>query len=260
MNNPARRQELKGRLNGSAYGTVALLVVLGAVVVVLGIRIGRQGRELADTKQQLTESQAATVQAQAELTKAKAATAQVQSQLEKANIQIADAQAQLGQEKDATKQMQSLVDEEKSQVTDAQSQLKSARAQVTDLQTQVNDDAAGSAALLDQTKAQVGDLQAQVKKTQDSVDQLQSWFQANRHMPVTTSFEKVDGGRSFTLHVKNLYSRSLTVAIAVTGAVNTRSQDNSIDGGATLDVPKLTAGENVIISSSGFDPVTLSVQ
>ena len=79
-------------------------------------------------------------------------------------------------------------------------------------------------------------------------------------MPVTTSFEKIHGGRSFTLHISNLYLQPLSVDISITGPEKTRSQSNVIGGGGTLAVEKLAAGENVVIASDGYDPVNLTVQ
>jgi hypothetical protein len=260
MNNPAPGDRFKGRQKGSAYGTVAILAVLGAVVVVLGIKLVQESKLVANDEAQQSLATAAAATAQAELAQSKAAAAQFQSSLTKAAAQQADLQTQLDQSKEASSRLQSLADEEKAHTADLQSQLDKAKAQVSDLQTQVSDDAAGAAAVLEQVKGQEADLQSQVKKAQDNVAQLQAWFLKARHLPVTTSFEKVAGGRSFTLHVTNLYAQPLNVSIAITGAVNTRSQKNAIDGGATLDVETLTAGENVVVSSDGYDPVTLSVQ
>jgi len=255
---PAQQDTVNGPLIPGAR--ILVWVVPTVFVIALGLIAGHLNTQLADVQKQLAQSAAAATQAQAELAQAKAASAQLQSQLQKADSQQTDLQTQLDQSKVAADHLQSLADEEKAHGADLQSQLDKAKAQVSDMQTQIADDSAGSAALLEQTKSLNADTQAQLKKSQDDISQLQSWFVKARHLPVTTAFEKVDGGRSFTLHVSNLYAQPLSVGIAITGAVNTRTQKNSIDGSATLDVEKLTAGENVVISSDGYDPVTLSVQ
>ena len=79
-------------------------------------------------------------------------------------------------------------------------------------------------------------------------------------MPVTTSLEKVQGGRSFTLHINNLYLQPVSVDISITGADKARSQHSIIGSGATQNVEKLAAGESVSITSEGYDPVKLTVQ
>jgi hypothetical protein len=260
MSTPARKHVGKGGLVGSAIGLIAVLIVLGALVLILGVKVRRLNGELADTQKQLTQSTAANAQLQDQLTKAKAATVLVQSQLDKETTLAGDLQSQVVQAKADTARVQSLADDQNAHVTDIESQLKKTKAQVSDLQNQISDDAAGSSAVLEQAKAQDADLQAQIKKANDNVERLQSWFLKERHLPVTTRFEKVEGGRSFTLHVTNLYVKPLDVSIAIAGAVNTRTQKNSIEGSATLDVETLTAGESVVISSDGYNPVTLSVQ
>jgi hypothetical protein len=79
-------------------------------------------------------------------------------------------------------------------------------------------------------------------------------------MPVTTSFQKVHGGRRFILQIKNLYLQPLTVTVTVTGPGKNRSQSNIIGGGGTLNVAELSAGEKIVVASEGYDPVNLTVQ
>ena len=48
--------------------------------------------------------------------------------------------------------------------------------------------------------------------------------------------------------------------ITIAGPDGAHTQTGTIDGGATLNVVKLAAGEKVIVASEGYDSVTLTVQ
>ena len=116
------------------------------------------------------------------------------------------------------------------------------------------------AAQLDQAKIQSMDLQSRLQKAEGEIAELQPLLLKARHMPVTTSLEKVHGGRSFTLHINNLNVQPLSVNVSITGPDKARSQTNIIGASATLNVEKLAPGETVVIASDGFDPVTLTAE
>jgi hypothetical protein len=80
-----------------------------------------------------------------------------------------------------------------------------------------------------------------------------------RHMPVTTSFEKTHGDH-LTLHVSNLDQQPVTVNVTIADAGKTRSQSNVIGAGATLNVEKLAAGDDVTVASDGYEPLKLTAQ
>lgn len=244
-------------------GFVAICLGLALLSIVLGVRIHRLKTQAADTQKQLTQAKGDAAKAQAGLDKVKSASADLQSQLDKAKSQQAHLQAQLDLSKDASKDLQAQLDREKTQSTDLQAQLDKSKAQSADLQAQVTQGAAGSAQLLtqlDQEKIQSMDLQTRLQTAERDITQLQPLLLKARHMPVTTTFEKDRGGQNFTLHISNLYLQPLTVNTAITGSARPRSQSNVIGGGATLNVERLTAGEQVAITSEGDDPVNLTVR
>jgi len=242
---------------------LAACVILGLAVIVLVIKVRHRNALITDTLKQLVQAKSETTLVQAELDKAKDASTQLQSQLDKAKTQQTDLQTKVDQSKDALAQLQAQVDRDKTQSADLQAQLDKAKAQSADLQAQVSQATAGSAQLLtqlDQAKIQSLDLQTRLQTAESDIAQLQPLLMKARHMPVTTSFENVHGGRGFTLKIMNLYPQPLTVNITIEGAQKSRSQSNVIAGGATLNVDKLAAGEKVVIASEGCDPVNLTVQ
>ena len=151
----------------------------------------------------------------------KDAAAELQAQADKEKNELASQQSLLQLSKDASTQLQSQLDSEKTRSTALQSQVDKDKAQLADMQTQINLANSGSSQLirqLDQAKIQSMDLQARLQTAENDVAQLQPLLLKARHMPVTTSFEKVHGGRRFTLQIKNLYLQPLNVTVTVTGS------------------------------------------
>jgi hypothetical protein len=104
------------------------------------------------------------------------------------------------------------------------------------------------------------DTNSKLQTAEHDLAQLQPLLLKARHMPVTTSLERANGGQSFTLHISSVSLQPVSVNIAVTGNEKARSQTNVIGAGATLDVKKLAAGDNVVIASEGYDSVNVIPQ
>jgi len=248
---------------GSFIWMLAACAILAIVIIVFGVKVHRLNAKLASSQEQLTQSKSDATQAQTDLTKAKSQVADLQTQLDKAKGQQADLQVQLDKSKAQQTEIQAQLDRSKAQSTDLQAQLDKAKVQSADLQAQLNQATSGSSQLLtqlDQAKIQSMDLQSRLQKAEGEIAELQPLLLKARHMPVTTSLEKVHGGRSFTLHINNLNVQPLSVNVSITGPDKARSQTNIIGASATLNVEKLAPGETVVIASDGFDPVTLTAE
>ncbi len=257
---PAHQAKARNRQSGSFLGLIVACLVLAVVIILHLVKVHQLDAQLADTQKQLADSKAETAKAQGELDKATAASTDLQQQLKSAKSQQADLQVKLDQSTAASTQLQAQLDKAKAQAVDQQAQLDKSKAQAADLQTQLSQANSGSAQLLtqlDQSKIQSMDLQSRLQKAESDLSQLQPILLKARHMPVTTSFEKAHFGRGFTLHINNLNPQPLSVDVRTD---KPSSQSNVIAAGATLNMEKLDAGEKVVISSEGYEPVNLTVQ
>jgi uncharacterized phage infection (PIP) family protein YhgE len=256
----ARHQQRKVE-RGLFLALVGALVLLAIVFIVHLLKVHKLEHELADTQKQLTAATNDAKQAHADLDKATGQVADLQSQLDQSKSHATDLQAQLDQAKQSTGQLTAQLDKSKAETADLQTKLNSSRAQTADLQNQLNQANSGSAQLvsqLDQAKIQTMDLQARLQKAESDLSQLQPLLLRARHIPLTTSIDKHAG--SYILHIRNLYLQPLSVDISISGPDKTRSQTNVIGGGETLNVDKLAAGENVVVSSDGYDPINLTIK
>jgi septal ring factor EnvC (AmiA/AmiB activator) len=247
---------------GEFLGIIAACLALALVLLVIAfaVKVHSKNAVIADTQKQLTQAKADTAKVQAELDKDKAGTVELQAQLDKAkdDLKKKDELATLVAAQEKTQE-----DKAKGASTQLIGQLEADKAHAADLQAQLDQAAAGSAQLnaqLSQEKIKSMDLQARLQKAEGDIAELQPMLLKTGHMPVTTSVEKTQGGRTFTLHINNLYLQPVSVDVAITGANKTRSQHNIIGSGATQNVEKLAAGDNVVITSEGYDPVKLTVQ
>lgn len=263
MSDPSVPHHEKHRQPPPFLGTLVACVILVIVIIVFGIKVHRLNAQVDAAQKQATDSKSETAKVQSDLDKAKSQSEDLQAQLVKAKAQSADLQARLDQSKDAATQMQSQLEKDKTQSADLLAQLGKSKAQSADLENQLRQATAGSTQLLtqlDQAKIQTMDLQSRLQTAENDLSQLQPMLLKARHMPVTASVEKIHGGRSFTLHVNNLYVQPLSVNITITGSGKTRSQSNVIGTGATLDIEKLAAGDNVTIASEGYEAVKATAQ
>jgi len=264
MNDPKATQHQKGKHTGALalLGSFAACLLFAIIVIVLGVKVHRRDAQLADTQKQLAQAKSDGAKAQAELDKANTASADLKTQLDKAKSQSADLQSQVDQAKSASADLQTQLDKAKAQTADVQAQLDKSKAQSADLQSQLAQATAGSRQLLtqlDQAKIQSMDMQQRLQKAEADVAQLQPMLLKARHMPVRTSFEKTHGDH-LTLHVSNLDQQPVTVNVTIADAGKTRSQSNVIGAGATLNVEKLAAGDDVTVASDGYEPLKLTAQ
>jgi hypothetical protein len=255
--------KVKKRLSGVVIAILAAPVVLAIIIIALAIKVSHLNSQVADGQKQLADAKNEATQTQTQLAQATAKSTDLQSQLDKANDQLKDAKSQADQAKEATAGLQAQMDRSKVQMAELQSQLDKSKAQSADLVSQLNDATAGSSRMLtqiDQDRIQAMDLQERLHKAESDIAQLQPLLLKTGRLPVTASFEKSDGGRDFTLHISNLYPQPISVNVAVAGSDAHRSQSAVIGGSGSFDVEKLTAGESVVIASSGYPPMDLTVQ
>jgi len=259
---------------GSALAVLLICVGLAIIVIVLSFRVhslsGRVARaaepqapaatakaDIAPAQAELDKAKGAVAQLQAQLDKAAGREAGLRSQLVKAAAQAADLQAQLDGAKTRLSGLQSQAESATSRAAELEAQLAGAASRATQLQTQ-----------LDQETARGSDLQARLKKAEADIAGLQPLVRRGRRLPITTSVERDQGsllgwagGRgSLTLHIVNPFPESLPVAITVNGPDTNRSVTGSIAGASTLNIEKLAGGQTVVISSEGYDPVTVAIK
>jgi hypothetical protein len=253
-------EEIRHPGSAEVIVTASLVAILVGVVVLFGLKVHHLNAAVADSQKQLVQAKADAAKAQTEIDKGKADTVALQAQLDKAKTQI---QSDAEMAKLAEAQQQTQQDKAKGASTELISQLEAAKAHSADMQAQLDRAAAGSSQLvaqLDQEKIKAMDLQARLQKAESDNSELRPILLKTGHMPVTTSLEKAPGGGTFILHVNNLYQQPVSVDIAVIGGKKSRSQHNVIGSGATQNVELLASGENVVITSAGYEPVKLTVQ
>jgi multidrug efflux pump subunit AcrA (membrane-fusion protein) len=265
MNNVVASYREKIKQSGSflAILSASLLLVILVLFIGFGVKVHHLKTQLADFERQLAESKSQATQAQTELGTAKAAVTDLQNQLTKTKSQQTYVQAQLDESKNTLTELRAQLDQGKVAATQLQTQLDKDKIHSTELQTQLDEVNSGSMQLLtqlNQAKIQSMDLQTRLQKAESDIAELQPLLLKTGHMPVTTSFERIRGGDNFTLHINNLYQQPVSVDVSVTGTKRTRSQHDIIGSGATQNVDKLAAGENVVITSAGYEPVRLTVQ
>jgi predicted nucleic acid-binding Zn-ribbon protein len=249
--------------SGSSRGILsAVCVVLAIVAIALGVKLHQLTASDAELQAQLTQSKSVNAQAQTDLASAKADSAQLHAQLDKDATQHSD--------------LQSRLDKATAQLTDQQTQLDKAKAQATGLKAQVDKSNAASAALqasvgqanaasadlkrqLDEAKSQSADLQVKLQNAVGDLAKGQALAVKAQALPVTTSIEKSFWGGTLVLHIKNVGAAPIKLEIAVSGGDKPRSESGTVASGDTLNVDKLTAGENAVLSSEGFAPMNVAV-
>ena len=81
-----------------------------------------------------------------------------------------------------------------------------------------------------------------------------------RRIPITAAFEKSFWDHGYTLHLSNNATAALKVRIEISGSEPTRYQSAVLDGGAAVSIMRLPPGEKVVITSEGYDPLSLTAQ
>lgn len=104
-------------------------------------------------------------------------------------------------------------------------------------------------AKLDQANVKISALEAEIARLKPLAEEA-------RELPVKTKIIKTTFGSGYTLLVYNLARISLRLEISENGnSIGSRV----IDGGRELPLPRLAFGDKVVISSNGYDPLTVMV-
>lgn len=238
--------------------TSVLTIFLLVMVLVFAERSRQAEAKTTDVQKQLTDAKNETNRVQKELDRIKATQGDLQSQLDKARADLnrqealaketqAQAQGDLDQSKGTVQQLMTQLDEEKKHSAGLQQQIDQGTANASQLQTQLNS-----------AKIQVVDLQGRLEKAENDLSSLQPLLMKARRLPVTTSVEH--SGRNYTLHIANLYMQPLSVDVALGEGAKARSEHAVLGAGGSRNFDHLAAGENIVITSDGYDPVKLAVQ
>ena len=272
MNDATAPQQEKGKQQGLSWGLLAACLVVAITAIVLGVRAHHLTAQLSDSQAQLATAKAETSQALADLGNAKAVSADLQAKLDKAKAACGDLQSQLDTAKGACGDLQAQLDkaaaEKARQAADLKMQLGNTNAHSADLQVQLDQAAVKSSQLLaqlSQEKAQSMDLQARLQKAEGAIARLQPFAEKASRLPVTTYFNRsawsgFGGQSSYTLSISILQPEPLKVDITITGGGKTVTKSGVIEYGATFRVEKLAAGDTVVITSTGYDPMNLTVK
>jgi len=272
MNDATAPQQEKGKQQGWAWGLLAAFLVMTIAAIVLGVRSRHLAAQLSDSQAQVSGAKAENTQAVADLGNAKAACSDLQAKLDKAKGACVDLQAQIDKANadcvDLKAQLDKGAAEKAKQAADLQMQLDKANARSADLQAQLNQAGVKSAQLqaqLSQERVQTSELQSRLQKAEGAIERLQPFAEKACRLPITTYFNKSAwssfGGQStYTLSISILQPAPLKVDIAITGAGKTVNKSGVIEYGSTFKVERLAVGDTVVISSMGYDPMTLTVK
>ncbi len=255
-----RKAGTSGGRSGSPLAVAAAALALLACAA-LAARIYQQNSSIVDFTAQVALAKSETTRISAELDKAKVQSASLQAQLLAALRQGSDVQAQLAGANASSAELRAQLQKARAQLDDAGTRSAGLQAQLD----RANDAATGLRRDLVQATRESNDLRTQLAAAKAKIvagtdgPRPVAAIEA-RPMPVATAIEKSFWDRGFTLHIRNLGTDPLSVTIAVTGAARPVSRTASMEGGATLDVGNLLAGENVAISGVGYETVNLAVR
>ncbi len=252
----SRTLEEKGKLAGTTVVILAACLVLAIVAIYTARSISTQNAALADAKAQLARSVLRADEIQAKLDAAKAQSAGLQVQIVGDQGQRTDLQSRLDQARAQGDDLRSQLARNQSQATVLQAQLDQAKA----LLENATRDSAAIRAQLEQAKSQAADAQAQFAKAQRDLTKVRPLIIEARKLPLVTAFEKSFWDQSFTLHINNPGTNPINLRIKITGADTPRAQMTVIESGATVNIEHLPPGENVALSSDGFDAVNLTAR
>jgi multidrug efflux pump subunit AcrA (membrane-fusion protein) len=250
----------KGCRAGASVGLLIACVVLAVVALYLATRLHSQGAALADVKALLDRSGSKAQESQANLDKATAQASALQAQLSTDESQRANLQSRLDQSMAQSAGLEAQLTRDQGEESALQAQLDQAKAQTAAIQAQF-DRASQEASVfrteLDQARSQVADSTVQLEKAQGDLTRLHPLIVAARQLPLAATFEKSFWDQGFTLHINNPGTAALNLRITISGADKAHVKTAVIEGGATLNVGRLPAGENIVIASDGFDPLNL---
>jgi hypothetical protein len=252
----SRTLEAKGKLAGTTVALLAACLVLAIVAIYIAKSINSQNAALADTKAQLARSVLRADEIQAKLDAAKTQSAGLQVQLVGDQGQRTDLQSKLDQAKALADDLRAQLASNQSKVTVLQAQLDQAMAQ----SEHATQESAAIRVQLDHAKSQAADAQAQFAKAQRDLTKVLPLIIEASKLPLTTAFEKSFWDQGFTLHINNPGANSINLRIKITGKDAPRAEMTVIEAGATVNIEHLPPGENVVLSSDGFDPINLTAR
>jgi multidrug efflux pump subunit AcrA (membrane-fusion protein) len=251
-----RTQEQTGASAGTTVAILAACLVLAIVAVYVAKGISAQNAVLADTKAQLARSVLKAEDIQARLDAATAQSAALQAQVAGDQGQRSDIQSRLDQARAQSAGLQAQLASDKNQLTVLQAQLDQAKAQLD----RASKESASSRVQLDEARRQAADAQAQLAKAQRDLVKVRPLIIEARKLPLITTFEKSFWDQGFTLHINNSGASTITLKIKISGGDAPRAEMAVLDAGATVNVEHLHPGENVALSSDGFDPIKLTAR
>jgi multidrug efflux pump subunit AcrA (membrane-fusion protein) len=250
----------RGNRAAASAGLIVACVLLATVAVYLAARVHSQSTALSETKAQLAQSNSRADAAQAGLDAAKAQSSDLQAKLASGAGEKSDLQSQLDRAKALAAGLQAQLNRDQSQQADLQVQLAQAKALASGRQTQfdrLSQESASLRAQLDQVRSQGAETQAQLAKAQADLTRVHPLVVESRQLHLSTAFEKSFWDQRFTLHISNTGTDALNLRITISGPDKTRAQMAVLEGGASLNIERLPAGENVVIASDGFEPLNL---
>jgi hypothetical protein len=259
----ARVQPQESNPTGTSARILAACLVLALVSIYLGLRLHGQNAELAAARSQLAESNSKAVAIQASLDTAKAQASSLQEQLVGDQGQRLNLQSQLDQARTQSAALQAQQARDQSRLSDLQAQVDQEKARSAGIQARfdrASQETSSVQAQLEQTKTQAAAAQAQLVKAQGDLTRLHPLLVEARQLPLTAVFEKSFWDQGFALHLSNSGTAPLKLTIRITGQNKPRAEMAEIEGGETLNLGRLPAGEHVVIASDGFDPLNLTAR
>jgi len=244
----------------SSLGLGAICAILAIGAVALGSLYRAESTLAAALNAKLAQADSEAGKIRADLERANAASTDLQRQLEASRVQLADLKSQLGRAADQRHALQAQLDNARAELGSLQKADKARDAGDQARLSQAADEVSGLRRQLDQAKSQSADLQTRLAAAESEVAKLQPLAARARTMPVAAAFERAFFGGRYTLHLRNQNPGPLKVTVTVDGSENPPTRSAVIPAGAALDMDSLREGQNVVVTSDGFDPVDLTVK
>lgn len=247
------------RKKGSALGIVCVLLV--AALVVLAVMLWNKSKTSTELDSKLAQTTTDNSQLHSDLDRANSSVTDLRKQLEAGTASQASIKSQLDTaiaaqaalKSDLAKarsDQKSLQQTAKDQESALQNQVQQATDQTNSLQKQLDQQKSENSEL----KSKLADAQANVEKAQPPAAAAAKQQEA---VPVSATFEKAFFGSHYTLHMKDVGHDALDVTVSVDGSARPASK---IQPGSTTEVGDLKDGQTVMISSEGYQPLSLTVK
>ncbi len=255
---PARRRA------GSA-GFIIVSLLLLAAVGFLAYQLNQRNHLITDLRAELSQASSATTGVKADLKQANAKSVDLQSQLDAANLQITATQAQLQKNQESGAGLQSQLEQARAE---AQAQQEKDKSQLADLQaqvTQANSMVAGLRNDVAAARKEAADAKGQLAKAMEDMAKLQpaatvATAAPVRPLPMSTEFKKGFFSSTLTLQIRNTGSNPLKLNLGITGSDKTPSTYATVEAGDSYKLEGLAPGAQIVVSSEGYEPVTLTAR